>query len=64
MPLVEGVLPGAWLIVAYSLYSGLLDDRLPLGASIGNVLHAMAIGLVISTCAGISSEHYSCQTKQ
>jgi len=53
--LVEGVFPGAWLIVAYSLYGGPLEDRLPLGASIGSVLRAMAIGLVISTYAGISS---------
>ncbi len=32
--LVEGVFPGAWLIVAYSLYGGPLEDRLPLGASL------------------------------
>lgn len=51
--LVEGLLPGFWMIVGYSLYGGLLEGHLLPGATLGSLLRTLAIGLVISTYASV-----------
>jgi hypothetical protein len=45
----EGLLPGLWMIVGYALYGGTLEDHLLPGASVGNLLRALA--LVVSAYA-------------
>jgi hypothetical protein len=47
----EGLLPGLWMIVGYALHGGTLEDHLLPGASVGNLLRALAIGLVVSAYA-------------
>lgn len=51
--LVEGLLPGFWMIGGYALHGGAIEDSLLPGASIGSLLRALAIGLVISTYASV-----------
>jgi hypothetical protein len=51
--LVEGVLPGFWMIGGYALFGGTLEDHLLPGASIAGLLRSLVIGLVISTYASI-----------
>lgn len=51
--LIEGLLPGFWMIVGYGLNGGRLEDYLLPGATIGRLLSALAIGLVISCYASI-----------
>jgi hypothetical protein len=51
--LVEGLLPGFWLIVSYSLHGGALEDHLLPGATVGSLLRALALGLVVSLIAGV-----------
>jgi len=47
----EGLLPGVWMIAGYALYGGTLENHLLPGASVANLLRALAIGLVVSTYA-------------
>jgi len=49
----EGLLPGLWMIAGYALYGGTLEDHLLPGASVGNLLRALALGLVVSAAAAI-----------
>lgn len=51
--LVEGLLPGFWMIGGYVLHGGALEDSLLPGASVGRLLVTLAIGLVISTYASV-----------
>jgi len=51
--LVEGLLPGFWMIGGYALHGGALEDSLLPGASVIGLLRALAIGLVISTYASV-----------
>ena len=51
--LVDGLLPGFWLIVNYGLYGGRLEDHLLPGSEVGTLLRALAAGLLISTYAAV-----------
>ena len=51
--LIEGVLPGAWLIGSYALHGGPIENNLLPGASVDGLLRAMALGLTVSTVVGL-----------
>jgi len=51
--LVEGLLPGFWMIGGDALHGGALEDSLLPGASVSRLLVTLAIGFVISTYASV-----------
>jgi hypothetical protein len=51
--LVEGVLPGAWLIASYAAHGGQIENNLLPGSSVDGLLRAMALGLAVSTVVGL-----------
>jgi hypothetical protein len=51
--LVEGVLPGAWLIGSYGVHGGQIENNLLPGSSIDGLLRAMVLGLAVSTVVGL-----------
>jgi hypothetical protein len=51
--LVEGALPGVWLIISHAVHGGAIESNLLPGASVDGMLRAMALGLAISTVVGV-----------
>src|SRR5204862_42123 len=49
--IVEGLLPGFWMIAGYALYGGTLEDHLLPGTSVSSLLRTLAVGPVVSPYA-------------
>ena len=51
--MVDGIMPGFWMIGNYALYGGPLDGHVLPGSGVDGLLRAMSIGLVIMTAVGV-----------